>query len=66
MAKKVGIGSDGGDVAETLFAWNSENNKENIGYKVRKKKRSNVRIPKTTGCGPLYWQNNQEVKPTPR
>ena len=55
MAKKVGIGSDGGDAAETLFAWNSENNQENIGYEVRKKKkkkRSNVRIPKTTGCGP--------------
>ena len=53
MVQKVRIGPYSRDVAETMFAWNGENKRECNGYKLRSRRNSNVKVPKTTGCGPL-------------
>ena len=65
MVRKVRVGYYGRNVAETMFAWNSENITESIGYEVEIKERTHIKIPKTTGCGPLSWQMNQENKNNP-
>ena len=48
MVGKIRIVSYGRDGANTMFSWSGENDTENIGYSVKIKERSNVKMPKTT------------------
>ena len=62
MVGTVRVGSYGGDVEETMFAWKSDINTESIGCKAKIKERSTVKIPKTIGYSPLSRKVGQEIR----